>query len=138
MFKDLPYRSLISILIPLVFMFVFAIGMYVTRNFYIFFTSAIVCVTIVLVISVSKLYQFRKDRKVADDANMKNIEFVSCPDYWTTYRTPTSTTCANSFKGQRIGQTDQTLDLSTLNNLENSEKCDEASNYVWTEAENKC
>lgn len=145
-----PLKSIVSIVLSLIFTSVFAVGYAVVQRFHVFFVTGLFMGTIITIISITQLVTFTKKVKNVNAIIDGSLNFVSCPAYWSSISQSGNVSCSNNFKNLRFGTRTNTSDppssvsdtvtfaLNDFNKLPRDEQCNKYPDIAWVERENRC
>jgi hypothetical protein len=146
--KGTPLRSILSIVLSLIFTATFAVGYAVIQTFHVFFITGLFMGVIITIISITQLVTFTKRVKQVNEVIDGSLNFVSCPEYWTNISQSGSISCSNTYKNLRfttkVAESDAehqdtvSFSLNDFNKLSRDEQCRHYPNTAWVERENKC
>lgn len=143
-----PLKSILSIVLSLIFTSTFAVGYAVIQTFHVFFITGLLMGVIITIISITQLVTFTNRVKKVNDVIDGSLNFTSCPEYWSSISQSGSVSCSNNYKNLRFptkvkesdaeSQDTVSFSLSEFNKLSRDEQCRHYPNTAWVEKENKC
>lgn len=145
-----PVKSIIAIVLSLIFTAMFAVAYAVIQKFHVFFTTGLLMGCIITIISIVQLYTFMKKVKSVNETLDASLNYTTCPEYWTTVRNKDVVTCSNNFKNLRFAssgigadgvRTDNaqiSFSLKDFNAKDENSKCSDYPDIAWVERVNKC
>lgn len=100
--RGVPLKSIVAIILSIVFLLVLGIAYMIMKEYHVFFTTGVILMTIICFISVSNLQTYRKDLEKVNEIKTSNIVFTTCPEYWTTTMDGKNLICTNRFGNLKI------------------------------------